>query len=144
MENNLVNLECCTNSDANPQPRFEWSRMAKKQAKSRSHSRPFDNDTQKTNSEIVYLSGGKICNVLQLNLSRYDNNHFYKCSVSNEALINKKSLDDNLFVIVECKLKLRGFFEVKQKFILIFFFSMLKISQKLYFILKTSLAYKIS
>jgi hypothetical protein len=43
---------------------------------------------------------GKICNVLTVNLSRYDNKFIYKCSVSNQAL--NKPLDDNLMLNVEC------------------------------------------
>jgi len=43
---------------------------------------------------------GKICNVLSINLSRYDNRFIYKCSVSNQAL--NKPLDENLMLNVEC------------------------------------------
>ena len=29
IENDIINLECCTNEDTNPMPRFEWYRVSR-------------------------------------------------------------------------------------------------------------------
>ena len=113
VENEKINLECCTNDDANPQPLFKWYRLARNQASKQQQQLIINeyNDEddvilQKADSinhkYIYYNSESKICNRLSLNLTRYDNDYVYKCTVGNEALINKKSLNDNLLLSVEC------------------------------------------
>ena len=45
----------------------------------------------------------QLCNSLQLNLTRQDNNYYFKCSVTNDALLYAKK-EDSFFVSVECKI----------------------------------------
>ena len=112
VENDLINLECCTNGDANPQPSFEWLKLPR----SRGHKlksgfdaiNPFVLSSAAATAPAArpnYLSsGGRICNSFELNMTRQDNNYMYKCMVSNEALANTLTIEDNLMLSVECKL----------------------------------------
>ncbi len=50
---------------------------------------------------MLSSSNNKFCNYLQLNLSRHDNDYFYKCSVVNQAI--KEPLNKNIFISVEFK-----------------------------------------
>ena len=114
VENDLINLECCTNGDANPQPSFEWIKLPRIRS---SNSRPKNmatyskSDLDSLNPQLLfaqdlrpnYMNSGRICNSFQLNMTRHDNNYMYKCMVSNEALANKLTIEDNLMLSVECK-----------------------------------------
>ena len=109
IENDSINLECCTNDDTNPEPRFEWFRVSrnnKLQALnpdyfSSNNRQQIINPTGSIHNNYG-LNGGRLCNYLQLNLTRDDNNYFFKCSVINDALTDGKK-EDNFFVSVECK-----------------------------------------
>ena len=115
VENDLINLECCTNGDANPQPSFEWIKMPRTRGGAGSNysgraklKSGFDTINPflltAENRRPNYLSSsGRICNSFELNMTRQDNNYLYKCMVSNEALANKLTIEDNLMLSVECK-----------------------------------------
>ncbi len=102
VENEKINLECCTNSDANPQPLFKWYKLSRNQANEDDDAILLQKSDSINQKNIYYNSENRICSRLSLNLSRYDNDYVYKCSVGNEALINKKSLNENLKLSVEC------------------------------------------
>ena len=99
IENDLINLECCTNEDINPQPRFEWSKVSRNNKLQSIVISTSSN--QHTNYDVVKNSKNQLCNSLQLNLTRQDNNYYFKCSVTNDALLNSKK-EDSFFVSVEC------------------------------------------
>ena len=92
IEGDKIRLNCCTNSDVNPQVKFKW----------------FKNDFELINSNNVKLLNNEfklddiLCNSVELNVNRYDNNHEYKCVVSNEVL--ESGLNDSIRLTVECKL----------------------------------------
>ena len=92
IENDIINLECCTNEDTNPMPRFEWYRVSR-------NNKLQTLINNKINNKNVAID--RLCNNLQLNLTRQDNDYYFKCVVTNDALINGKK-DDNFFVSVEC------------------------------------------
>lgn len=103
IENDLINLECCTNDDINPQARFEWTKV------SRNNILPqpiviSSTTLRSTTSQHAAknANSNQLCNSLQLNLTRQDNNYYFKCSVTNDALLNAKK-EDSFFVSVECK-----------------------------------------
>ena len=110
IENDLIDLECCTNDDTNPEPRFEWFRVSrnnKLQTLIPNYS-SVNNRQQVINAATAVSiknnygrNSGRLCNGLQLNLTRDDNNYYFKCSVINDALVNGKR-EDNFFISVEC------------------------------------------
>jgi hypothetical protein len=106
VENDRVQLECCTNSDVNPDPIFEWHRQDQR-AVAASTSAALaklkyrvlrSNRTVKLNEQL-----NRLCNYLPLNLTRYDNDAAYKCVVTNDALFNKPPAEDTILLNVECK-----------------------------------------
>lgn len=124
LENDRIELECCTNDDVNPMPLFKWFKVSRKSQLLSRKALSSAASSKNSNKKVYVLSPsssnlsadeqlaiehepqeirhaqGKVCNVLSINLSRYDNRFIYKCSVSNQALI--KPLDDNLMLNVEC------------------------------------------
>lgn len=116
VEGELVHLECCTNADANPTPNFEWHRMPVTRANltdlervsvrlSPNHVHHHSSSLIKNNQELVRRgSGSRLCNRLRVNLTRFDNLYNYKCMISNEALVNRKPIEDTLALTVECML----------------------------------------
>jgi len=94
VENDEVSLECCTNADVNPLPQFTWSKISRTAASS-----VLQINTRQTS--MLSSSNHKFCNYLQLNLTRLDNDHFYKCSVVNQAI--KEPINKNIFISVEYK-----------------------------------------
>ena len=96
IENDLINLECCTNDDTNPEPRFVWSKLARN-----SHKQQQQQPIIINSNGLHVNTNGQLCNSLQLNLTRQDNNYFFKCSVTNDALINAKK-EETFFISIEC------------------------------------------
>lgn len=92
VENDEISLECCTNADANPVPSFTWHRVSRKSELITKTIR---------NTKYTMLSKDKICNYFKLNLTRQDNDHYFKCSVINRAI--KRPINKNLFLAVEYK-----------------------------------------
>lgn len=98
VENDRISLECCTNADVNPEPVFEWNKIERFTS--------IQTQSIKLNNTI-YIKEENLCNSLQINLTRFDNNFKYKCSISNEALGNRtKSVHDTISLTVECKIKI--------------------------------------
>ena len=99
IENDLINLECCANEDTNPQPRFEWFRVSR----NNKLQTLINNNNNNNNKNVVITYTDRLCNNLQLNLTRQDNDYYFKCTVTNDALINGRK-DDSFFVSVECNI----------------------------------------
>jgi hypothetical protein len=98
VEDDRVYLECCTNGDVNPQAIFKWSRVNRKHP----YNKYIDFDLANMNTRLIKSNDGKLCNLLQLNLTRHDNNYMYKCSVTNDAFLDMKPQNDNINLTVEC------------------------------------------
>lgn len=94
VENDPISLECCTNSDANPVPIFVWTKISRKTEKS-------VNLDQIIEHTMLSSDKSKICDYLKINLTRDDNDHYFKCSVTNRAI--KGPINKNLFISVEYK-----------------------------------------
>ena len=91
IEGDRIKLNCCTNSDANPQVKFQWAIDDEKL-----------NRIKLLNNKVEEVtSDGQLCNSIELNVNRFDNNYDYKCTVTNEALVN--GLSDSIRLRVECK-----------------------------------------
>lgn len=126
VEGELVHLECCTNADANPTPIFEWHRVPAVAQRSQpaasnltadlidsrvsvrlpsNHVHHHSTSLIKSNQELVRRGSTppRLCNRLRINLTRFDNLYNYKCMISNEALVNRKPIEDTLTLAVECK-----------------------------------------
>lgn len=115
VEGELVHLECCTNGDANPPPVFEWHRTARANLTDLervsvrlpvNHVHHHSSSLIKSNQELVRHGSdadARLCNRLRVNLTRFDNLYVYRCMISNEALVNRKPIEDSLSLTVECK-----------------------------------------
>lgn len=115
VENEVAYLECCTNADANPTPIFEWHRLARANLSAETdrvsphvnptHVHHHSSSLIKSNQELVRRTTNgreELCNRLRSNLTRFDNLYSYRCLISNEALVNRKPIEDSLTLTVEC------------------------------------------
>lgn len=97
VEGNSIDLTCCTNIDAYPEPIFKWYKQ---------HIQNL-NEIELINTNNIKLNGNNfktkfdICNKIELNLNRYDNYYIYKCGVYNS--LNTQGLNQTLRLSVECK-----------------------------------------
>ena len=91
MENDRIELECCTNDDCNPQPIFTWSQTTQNETAPLS---TFTNETLSTKS-------GQICNKINFKVTREHDERKFTCSVTNDAL-NGASIEKTLQLEVEC------------------------------------------
>lgn len=87
VENDKVELECCTNGDANPEPEFTWF-----------HYHNIVNHME----SLSYRNMNQKCSRTIVKLSRKANGIPFRCHVSNEAV--KEPLRSNLQLNVECNL----------------------------------------
>jgi hypothetical protein len=96
IEGDKIRLNCCTNADVSPPAKFKWYKNTQI---SSNYELINSNNVKLLNNE--FKLDDVLCNSVELNVNRYDNDYEYKCIVSNEALEN--GLNDTVKLTVECK-----------------------------------------
>ncbi len=91
-ENDNVSMSCCTNADAHPKSRFNWTRV--------------DRNTQKElelleATDAVQASGDTLCSFISLRAQRSNNRELFRCTVFNGMV--EGAVSKSLTFDVQCE-----------------------------------------